>query len=189
MAKVAKIWDGTAWVDLATSVPNLSNYQLKSESGLQFVKKQTIGTAVSSVTVTDAFSATYDAYKIIIGGTGVGSTASNLGLRLGASTTQYYSAGYNNTYAGSGTTLAVNNGASFTYSGLMRTEYMQFDVDLVNPAVAKFTQYKGGFNNNLESAFQTGLHQVATAYTDFTISPSSGTMTGGTIYVYGYNKG
>ena len=46
-------------------------------SGLTLVKAQTIGTTVSSVTVTDAFSATFDNYKIIISD-GVGSTNSGI---------------------------------------------------------------------------------------------------------------
>jgi len=48
-----------------------------SASGLTFIKSQTIGSAVSSVTVTGAFSATYDNYLITInGGAGSGWTAS-----------------------------------------------------------------------------------------------------------------
>jgi hypothetical protein len=35
---------------------------------LTLIKTQTIGTAVSSVTVTGAFSTTYDNYKIIVSG-------------------------------------------------------------------------------------------------------------------------
>jgi hypothetical protein len=34
-----------------------------------------------------------------------------------------------------------------------------------------------------------GLHQVATSYSAFTITPTSGTLTGGTITVYGYRLG
>jgi agmatine/peptidylarginine deiminase len=36
--------------------------------GLRLIKTQTIGTSVSSVSITNAFSATYDSYKIIIEG-------------------------------------------------------------------------------------------------------------------------
>ena len=50
--------------------------------GLWLVKSQTIGTGVSSVTVTDAFSADYDSYKIVISG-GVGSATAVLRTQLG----------------------------------------------------------------------------------------------------------
>jgi hypothetical protein len=188
MAKVAKIWDGTAWVDLATSVPDLSNYQLKSEGGLTFIKKQTIGTAVSSVVVNDAFSATYDAYKIIISG-GVGSANLSLNLTLTGSAASYFSAGYDVSYAGTGAAGANNNGSSFSSAGAANTDFINLDVELIDPALAKYTKYTGKYITNTGVWFQTGVHKVATSYTGFTVTTSTGTLTGGTIYVYGYNKG
>jgi hypothetical protein len=38
---------------------------LEGAGGLTLIKTETIGTTVASVTVTDAFSATYNAYKIM----------------------------------------------------------------------------------------------------------------------------
>ena len=52
-----------------------------SSGGLVLVKTQTIGTTVSSVEVTGAFSSTYDNYKIIVSG-GAGSTAAQFGLKF-----------------------------------------------------------------------------------------------------------
>ena len=49
--------------------------------GMRLVKKQTIGTAVSSVNVTNAFSATYENYLILISG-GVASTTADFGFSL-----------------------------------------------------------------------------------------------------------
>jgi hypothetical protein len=34
----------------------------------------------------------------------------------------------------------------------------------------------------------SGVHQVASSYSSFTITPNGGNITGGTIYVYGYRK-
>ena len=31
-----------------------------------------------------------------------------------------------------------------------------------------------------------GIHKASTSFTDFTLAPDVGTLTGGTIYVYGY---
>ena len=58
--------------------------------GLRLIKKQTIGTGVSSVTVTGAFSATYDNYKIIVTGGSNSVGTSNVLTTLGGSTTGYY---------------------------------------------------------------------------------------------------
>jgi hypothetical protein len=187
MAKVAKIWDGTAWVDLATSVPDLSNYQLKSEGGLTLVKKQTIGTAVSSVVVTDAFSATYENYKIIVNG-GVGSTAQALGVQLGSTTTEYYSSTPILSYGGVVTNLNDNNNSQWTYPGESGTSNNALNIDLLNPFLSKWTTYQGAYTGVNNSGFSGGVQKSTTSFTAFTLKVA-GTMTGGTIYVYGYNKG
>ena len=158
--------------------------------GLTLVKTQTIGTTVSSVTVTDAFSATYDNYMIVVNG-GVGSAAStNLGLQLGATTTGYYSAGTVINYSNAGQTLASNNNAaSFTRAGVMNTGDIAFFATLQDPFLTKVTKVQTIYNSadvNSQGGFFNGFLNSATSHTAFTITPSSGTLTGGTIRVYGY---
>jgi hypothetical protein len=114
---------------------------------LTLIKTQTIGTAVSSVTVTGAFTTTYDNYKVIVAG-GVASTNALMGMTLGATATGYYYAHAAQTYANAAASPRANGEAG---AG-------------------------GGILNN------------STSYTAFTITPASGTYTGGTIYVYGYVK-
>ena len=188
IAKVAKIYDGTAWVDLATSVPDLSNYQLKSEGGLTFVKKQTIGTAVSSVTVTDAFSATYDSYEIVISG-GSTSTTISADLTLGSTATGYYSTTQRIAYSGGASfNFGRNNDVAFTFlNGL--TDGMAASAKLINPFLAKKTIYQAPFIASSTSGVTNGFLDNTTSYTAFTITAATGTITGGDIYVYGYNKG
>jgi hypothetical protein len=156
--------------------------------GLRLVKKQTIGSAVSSVNVTSAFSATYENYKIIVSG-GVGSVGggANLALKLGASAASYDQALFVVTYATAGTGAASGvDFTSFPYQGHANTNNINFTVDLTNPFLAKYTTANGSFISGGQAGFATGTHKVATSYTDFTITPASGTLTGGTIYVYGY---
>jgi hypothetical protein len=191
MAKVAKIWDGTAWVDLATSVPDLSNYRLKSESGLVLVKTQTIGTTVSSVTVTGAFSSAYENYRIIVSG-GVGSTTTNAQLRLGSTTTGYYAAGFYVTYASTTFNgIASSNNSQFPNAIQVTTAHAVSDVNLYGPNLAKTTGYAtnmGEPHTGGAALLINGFLNNTTQYTDFTFIPASGTLTGGTIAVYGYNK-
>ena len=60
-----------------------------TNSGLVYIKQQTVGSGVASVTVSDAFSSTYDSYLIIdTGGTMSSDTA--LTMQLGAQVTGYY---------------------------------------------------------------------------------------------------
>jgi len=155
-------------------------------SGLQLVKKQTIGSGVSSVNVTSAFSATYEAYKIIVTG-GVSSADVNLSLKLGASTTAYYEILRYWTYGGTTQTPAgTSNGSVWNFVGNSTSNAIAFDANLRNPNLAKWTFFDSIYLTQNSSGNNSGVHQVATAYTDFTIAPSSGTLTGGTIYVYGY---
>lgn len=154
-------------------------------SGLTLVKSQTIGTAVSSVTVTGAFSATYDAYKIIIS-TGVASADSYGKLQLGASTASYDSA-FAGTQPSNGATNNANlSNGSFFQCGYTATNYLSLNIDLINPFLAKYTLLHGIWLNPTIFFAGGGVHKVASSYTDFTFSPTSGTLTGGLIRVYGY---
>jgi hypothetical protein len=157
--------------------------------GLWLVKTQTIGSAVSSQAVTGAFSADYEAYKIIISG-GVGSTSADLQLTLGATAAGYY-AGYSRTdYPSAAAALASNNGASsWTRAGSGSTDTLFANFDLINPFLTKRTIING-FNafqvTTLSGGAFGGFLDNATSYTGFTVTASTGTMTGGTIRVYGY---
>jgi len=154
--------------------------------GLKLIKTQVIGTTVASVNVTSAFSSTYDRYKVFISGSGVSSTGVNLLFKLGASTTGYYWAGSNVAYTGTASVINGSNGTSFAVAGYGDSTMLNLDLELINPGTASFTKIAGCRVAVDAACNYGGIHTVATAYTDFTITPSSGTITGGTIYVYGY---
>lgn len=156
-------------------------------NGLVLVKTQTIGTTVSSVAVTNAFSATYDSYKIIVSG-GAGSTSADLRMVLGASATAYYFAFQGRTYAGAANS---GNGANATswLVGNGQTDGLSANIEIVNPFLADQTYYTSQLGTIITtgSAFVVGgYHNSAVSYADFTLSPSTGTLTGGEIRVYGY---
>jgi hypothetical protein len=160
-------------------------------TGFALIKTQTIGTTVASVNVTSAFSTTYDAYKIIITG-GVGSASHNLALQLGATVTGYYAGYINANYAtGSITGDKDNNAASFTLAGYGTANVLHLNVDLQNPFTAKnttFQSYNSLTTTGAGGRLATGYLANTTSYTDFTLTPSTGTLTGGTIRVYGYKN-
>jgi len=156
---------------------------------LVLVKSQVIGTGVSTVAVTDAFSATYDAYKVIVSG-GVASGNIAVSLVLGASTTTYYTAQLSMNYSTSVITGAcTSNGSAFTYVGYATVDRIAVDFDIVNPFLAKpsffgtallpFTSGEGGM--------ATGEHRTSTSYSAFTLGVGGSNMTGGKINVYGYS--
>jgi hypothetical protein len=175
----AMVWNGTGWVVLSTGRAN--------SLGLDLIKTQTIGSAVSSVTVSDAFSSTYDNYKIIISG-GVASATISLNMTLGSTSTGYYYAGKARNYAAADLNIAQSNGSSW-YAAEGATSVLNGSIEVLCPNLAKNT-----FFNSTISAPRTDGYWLAvggylsdtTAYTAFTLTASSGTMTGGTIRVYGY---
>lgn len=156
-------------------------------SGLQLVKKQTIGSGVTSVTVTNAFSATYENYLIRISG-GAASADENGALTLGASAANYNGSLLYTTYA-STTLNGATDSASTKFSFIWRTTvaHPTANINLSGPFLAKPTAVNGTWITSTAAGNYTGLHNVSTSYTDFTITPTAPTtLTGGTIYVYGY---
>jgi hypothetical protein len=165
-----------------------------ANSGLVLIKSQTVGTTVASVVVADAFTAEYDNYRISMSG-GVGSTAAALTLKLGASATGYYFGGLSVLY--SADTLGysrTNNATTWDIVGGSYVDGARLEVDLINPFVS--TRKTGVFmyglidyrTNGSPRVGGAGYHDVAASYTDFTIATGAGTLTGGTIRVYGYRK-
>lgn len=155
--------------------------------GLWLVKTQTIGTAVSSVTVSSAFSADYDNYQILISG-GTATADGAIKLALGASTTGYYQGRAGIAYA---TGLASNGADNNTTqwnggAGVHGANGIYGAVTLIAPFLAKYTQMTLNYASGTDGIAVAGIHKVATSYSSFTITTASGTMTGGTIYVYGY---
>jgi len=160
-----------------------------ANSGLVFVKSQTIGTAVSSVTVTSAFSTDYDNYLITVAG-GTASTSTFAKLTLGATTANYYYAVNGHTYAN----VAANSGSAnvaFMFGGWVDTTGSFYNINVINP----FAAVRTGFFMNT-AVFSTtgfiyhggGYLNDTSSYTAFTLTPNAGTLTGGTITVYGYRK-
>jgi hypothetical protein len=162
-----------------------------SASGLTLVKTQTIGTTVSSVEVTGAFSATYDNYLITVNG-GVASTTNYLQLKLGSTVTGYYYWGIYG-IASSNTVNIIRgaNQASFDAIGSGTTNQLITNIDIKSPNLAK-TTHTSSMNFQAEttglSISQNGFLDNATQYTAFTFLVTTGTITGGTIRVYGYQN-
>lgn len=185
------IWSGTAWT--GTGGLQLVTTATCSSGGTAVGGVVTIGSAVSSVTVSSAFSATYDAYKIVVTG-GAGSTNQSLTLTLGSTSTGYYASYFrttsfsNATYDGQ----ILNNGSGWSESGYGTTSGLGMNIELQSPFLAKTTILSGVYQRGNSTAVGmgtvSGMLNDTTSYTAFTITPATGTMTGGTIRVYGYQN-
>ena len=170
------VYTGSAWIN--------------ANNGLTLISSTTIGSAVASVTVTGAFSATYDNYKIVLSG-GVASTSSVIGLKLGATTTGYYTA-YNRVIysTGAASVFSDNNTGQFNRVGLPSTNGLQGNIEIWSPFLSKITYVSGPYVENTVASGGagtfTGIQNSTTSFTAFTLTPDTGTLTGGTINVYGY---
>lgn len=156
--------------------------------GAHLVKVQTVGSGVSSVTVSGAFSADYDNYRVIYSG-GVGSTGINLRLQLGSAAANYYGSIIYTTYSSATVTALVTNaGTSCQYVGGADTSFAHLSCDIFGPYLTKPTLVHCQYQD--ATAFGTSNYRLAdtTSYTAFTITPNLGTLTGGTIRVYGYRN-
>jgi hypothetical protein len=158
--------------------------------GLVLVKTQTITGTPASVTVSNAFSANYDNYRILVNATG--STQQSMQCRLDGSSTAYaqfliYGDLGSNTVIG----FQQSSGSEFRFvggsSGVGTASVACFD--LMNPFAAAYTRMPSGpyFESN-SMGISNAEHRVATSYTGFNILCGAGTFTGGTISVYGYRK-
>ena len=176
------VWNGSAW-----DAPTATN-TLLAPYGLELVKQQVVGTGVSSVIVSDAFNSTYDAYKVIWVN-GVGSTAGFMTFRFGTASTEYYQTRVGWSYAGVQNVGFDNNQAQFTVMARYSSNHLSCQFDVVNPFAARHTLVHSG-NDVGETAAGviTGIQRSNTSFTSFTLFANSGTVTGGTIYVYGYRK-
>lgn len=167
-----------------------STWQTVGASGLTLISTTTIGSAVANVTVSNAFSSTYDNYRIIVN-SGVGSADSHLRMTLGATATGYYFAGVSANYAGGSAGVGAAQNAAFWEAGYNTTNSLFLAIDVLSPNLAKNTMF-----STVRCNATTGGATVATGgyladttqYTAFTLTPASGTLTGGTIRVYGYRN-
>lgn len=160
-----------------------------TNGGLVYITSQTIGTAVSSVTVSNCFSSTYDNYKITIAGGTASSTAGYLTLQLGSTTANYrYDYISANLAGATPTSSGATNAANFAVVGFKSTSLMA-NIDVINAFPSGMTMvsaFGGQTGNNMGTL--VGVQIDATSFTSFTIGASTGTITGGTIRVYGYRQ-
>jgi hypothetical protein len=168
-----EFWNGSAWT---------------SASALHLVKTQTIGTSVTSVTVTNAFSSAYEDYLILIsGGSSVGNSI--LGFRIGSQTSGYLMTYIYSNYNTSVAADSSTNATSIPYAGIVTANGINMNLKVEGPFLSKMTSFTSGVSG-LGSSFlgsSVGYLNNTTSYTDFTIL--SGTnMTGGVIKVYGHRK-
>ena len=196
MAKKARVYDGTAWQELASAQTDLTAYSTTAQMntaitagvGLVPILTQTIGTAVSSVTVNNAFSATYDNYLIIFSEIDFSATNNVNILFNNATGSNYKYATRALTYgnvSGTGTSSTSNTGCVFA-TGSTEADF-GVEMTVYSPFLTKVTTFTSLNSGSAEIVQAGGIQNQAVSHTGFSVT-SSATMTGGTIRVYGYKN-
>ena len=175
------VYNGSSWIMLADA---------DTPSGLELIKTQTVGSAVSSVTVSDVFSSTYDNYRIIMRFNSSSSTASHLMQLSGTTSSNYLTSGFYQSW-GAAAMTAYSPGFSTTWvlsANNTSTAATDIVMDVFSPFSSVRTQgtvNAAAGNGTLDAIV---LENTTNSSTGFIISKSGDTMTGGTIRVYGYRN-
>ena len=159
-----------------------------ANSGLVYVTSATVGSGVTSIPISNAFSSTYKDYRIVI--SNVLGTVSNapLQLQLNNSTGSTYKS--TSTYMVYGST-AFNAYAPATATvariGWTDTSNdINVIIDMCSPQIAFITTWNSYGANQTITYQSAGIDASTNQSTGFTITGD--TFTGGTITVYGYRK-
>jgi hypothetical protein len=126
---------------------------------------------------------------VYAGGTfSVSDTTLSVKFETGGLTT-YYSSGLYVSFGGAagyssnnGTANGIGIGITSNIGGNLNV------IQITGPFVANYTRATGQSVGDGYKADYGGVMKTATSYSNLIILPGSGTMTGGTIYVYGYRK-
>lgn len=179
--------------DLATAIDTTAS----ASFGGSFVKisSTTVGSAVSSVSVDSCFSSTYKNYRIIYNLPSF-SVAGNFNLRMRVSGSDNSSSNYKYSALNSNSTspwwdgTVSSSATQLVFHRYTRTDGIDGYIDIFNPFATAYTSLiANGVNPNFnysDGSTTVGSLTVNTSYTGFTFFPTSGTMTGGTIKVYGF---
>jgi len=159
-----------------------------ANSGLVYVTSATIGTGVSSFVVASCFSATYDNYRIKITGM-TGTAAADTTFQLtGITTGVYITQGFYQLLANATINGYTTTATTMPIGTMATTQNTQITIDISSPFSA-VTKYADTNTASATLRANSGSQIASTVQsTGFTIAPASGTISGGTITVYGYRK-
>ena len=161
-------------------------------SGVSLSGAKVTFTAATSVSVNGCFSSTYDNYLIVIRNVGTADTGIRYRMRLSgtdASGTDYamqFLTASSTTVSGSRTTSQAQGFVAETSNGNYNGHHAYF----YGPALAQPTALRSVSVVGLSGATigdRAGTHSLSTAYDGFTLSVSSGNITGA-LTIYGLSQ-
>jgi hypothetical protein len=195
------VWNGSAWVIPNSPAQNPTGLELITTAGCSSGGTAsngviTVGATVPSVSITSCFNSTYDNYMISFSNITATAGGGVLQMKLMVGTTPQTNGWYGNVFYianGAGGTFSNATSSNVAYAEVLSlTSTTNFKnagvVHLQQPYLA--TQTRHQYTNADDYYFRFGASQLSntTQYDGVQFVPSSGTLTGGTITVYGYRK-
>ena len=139
----------------------------------------------ASTAFTNVFSATYEAYKIVVTGGTLSATA-YVQLILGSTTTGYKSAQLASNYTSGVFSAGFATASAYAAVGYSSSDFSG-DITVASPQLAKHTHISSslGFVDATIGGLSTSVLENSTQYTGFTLQTAT-TFTAGTVNIYGY---
>ena len=180
---------------LGTAIDTSMNTALGTKKSGLVLLNTTSFSAVSSQSINDVFSATYENYKILMSFSGSSTNSLNFRLRVASSdnsTSNYYYGGLNIDSSAAAVSLTKGDPTTSWRVGATGTDFNISDMTISAPFTADKTAYTSnagyGFGTNEGGTYQiSGYFSGTTSFTGFTLIPAAGTITGN-VRVYGFNQ-
>lgn len=161
-----------------------------ANAGLVYVTSTTIGTNVTSVTISNCFTTTYDSYRIVLDNTVCSIESNAIFMKFNNSAGSTYSTGaaYMSYAVGTVVTYVSHNTTTGIWVGLSDNvnSSSSFVADVMTPYKTVQTHVTAQYANNAIWGTSGGRDSNAASQTGFTLSFGGVTFTGGKIIVYGY---
>jgi hypothetical protein len=207
LAKKARVYDGTAWQELASAQTDLTAYSttaqmntaIATNAGLNLVSSGTFSGVTSFSLPTDTFTSTYQNYKLQVFVSGT-TSQSTLTARFRTAGTDNTAATYNQASAGrdsDGNALNITqtSATSFTIGQNFSTGGFLINLDIFNPVVANRTICQGFYSidgqasgGNISSHPTSLLFRNTTSFDSMSIISSVASSLTGSYKVYGYDN-
>jgi hypothetical protein len=152
--------------------------------GLWLVKSQAVPAGGTAFTVTGAFSADYRNYRIVFDNIG-GTSGNSSFLQINGSTGSTYTS--NGRYMSSGANADAQIADTGFWLGIMGTGFGG-SIDIYRPFLTAATSATCSTNSSTFTNIVAGYDSNAASSTAFTIRLAAGTLTAGSVSVYGYKS-
>jgi hypothetical protein len=185
----------TAIATLGQDIDTAMNTALGTKKAGMVLLNTTSFSGVTSQSISDVFSATYDNYKVMFWWKGA-SASGTVTFRYRVAGADNSTSNYARQFTGSASTtvFAARNDSQTSFSlDLLQTNTAYRVSEIFNPFKTEFTTslsqqyYRADQNQSSEYLVRGDIFQATTSFTGFSIL-SSGANMEGQIQVFGYNK-